>query len=445
MNRYILVLGFIVVSCVLVKGQTKKILFLGNSYTAANNLPESVSYLASSLGDSVYFDSNTPGGYRLVDHINNSTTLAKISQQDWDFVVLQAQSQEPSKHPSQVATEVLPYASILNDLIKSNNACTETVFYMTWGRKYGDAQNCATWPPVCTFIGMQERLMTGYMTMAVQNESTVAPVGLTWKHSMDNDPDSLINLYSGDNSHPSLSGTYLTACVMYATMFQKSPVGANYAPGLSENDALFLQQMAEDVVLNEAYNFDFYDTFTNINYELDWKSWFYSGNIAIAGFSIVGLDNTFNFIDKSLNSQNYFWEFGDGYTSTVQNPQHTYEEVGDYVVKQSITNLCFEDEFTDTVHIVLSSSHEVKNETKLSIYPNPGTGIYYLNINTQAKFNIIIYKVFNIIGELVIGDTVYSYSKPISNQINLSNVEKGLYYLQIQLDEETITKTLIVQ
>ena len=158
-------------------------------------------------------------------------TLAKISEEDWDFVVIQAQSQEPSWPPSQVVTEVLPYAGILNDSIKSNNACSETVFYMTWGRKYGDTQNCDTWPPVCTFLGMQERLMAGYMAMAELNNSTVAPVGFSWKHSMDNDPDSLINLYSSDNSHPSVSGTYLTACVMYATMFQKSPVGSGYRQG----------------------------------------------------------------------------------------------------------------------------------------------------------------------------------------------------------------------
>ena len=126
-------------------GQTYKFYLLGNSYTAANDLPEKVSKIASSLGDSVFYDSNTPGGYRLLNHATNATTLAKISQEDWDYVVIQAQSQEPSWPPSQVANEVLPYAAILNDSIKSNNLCTEVVFYMTWGRKYGDQQNCPNW------------------------------------------------------------------------------------------------------------------------------------------------------------------------------------------------------------------------------------------------------------------------------------------------------------
>jgi hypothetical protein len=40
----------------------KKVLFLGNSYTAVNNLPQMVADVASSAGDNLWFDSNTPGG-----------------------------------------------------------------------------------------------------------------------------------------------------------------------------------------------------------------------------------------------------------------------------------------------------------------------------------------------------------------------------------------------
>ncbi len=385
----LLILVLVVIANASVSGQAKKILFLGNSYTAVNNLPQEVYNLALSLGDSIYYDSNTPGGYRLINHATNATTLAKISAEDWDFVVIQAQSQEPSWPPSQVATEVLPYAAVLNDSIKSNNACTETVFYMTWGRKYGDKQNCPAWPPVCTFAGMQERLMTGYYSMAEQNSATLAPVGLAWKEAMDNDPDSLINLFSSDNSHPSMSGTYLTACVMYATLFQKSPLGAKYSAGLSENDALFLQQVAEDVVLNETYNFTFFDTYTNIDYDLTRESWFDKGNIAFAGFSWLVDGATYQFLDNSLNGETYLWDFGDGETSELQNPTHTYAESNIYLVKQSVANPCFEDDASELINVVVSSSEEISGESVVSVHPNPGNGIFNLTIQSKAPQNKI--------------------------------------------------------
>ncbi|MBT3207606.1 MAG: hypothetical protein HN704_11825 [Bacteroidetes bacterium] len=249
--RNTLLLLLIIAITTLSYGQQTKVLFIGNSYTYVNDLPNLLSDLSLSLGDTIVHDQSTPGGSRFLNHAANTTTLSKISQDNWDFVILQAQSQEPSWHPDQMTTEVFPYAQILVDSIKSNNSCTEPVFFMTWGRKYGDQVNCIDygWTPVCTFLGMQERLMAGYMTMGEQNSSTVSPVGLAWKHAMDNDPDSLINLYSADFSHPALPGSYLTTCVMYATLFQKSPVGATFHSSLSADVALFLQQMAHDVTL----------------------------------------------------------------------------------------------------------------------------------------------------------------------------------------------------
>lgn len=46
-----------------------------------------------------------------------------------------------------------------------------------------------------------------------------------------------------------------------------------------------------------------------------------------------------NFQDQSTNAINWFWNFGDGATSTQQNPSHTYSNYGDYDVKLVVTNL----------------------------------------------------------------------------------------------------------
>ena len=164
--------------------QSYDILFIGNSYTYYNNLPEMLSNIANAFGDSVNYDQSTPGGTSLYAHSQNQTTLNKINQQSWDYVVLQDQSQRPSLSPTYVAASVYPYASQLVTEIQSNNLCSEPLFYMTWGRKYGDQSNCSTYPPVCTYLGMQERLRDSYLTMGFDNEATVAPVGISFKNSI---------------------------------------------------------------------------------------------------------------------------------------------------------------------------------------------------------------------------------------------------------------------
>ncbi|MBK7856008.1 MAG: hypothetical protein IPJ79_15005 [Bacteroidetes bacterium] len=68
---------------------TRSVLFLGNSYTGVNNLPQLVHDVALSAGDTLLFDSYTPGGYQLVSHNNDSTSIYKIMAGGWQYVVLQ--------------------------------------------------------------------------------------------------------------------------------------------------------------------------------------------------------------------------------------------------------------------------------------------------------------------------------------------------------------------
>jgi hypothetical protein len=61
------------------------------------------------------------------------------------------------------------------------------------------------------------------MRVTRETKSIVAPAGLAWAAIEQDDPD--INLFYKDGSHPSAAGTYLSACVFYATIFGRSPVG----------------------------------------------------------------------------------------------------------------------------------------------------------------------------------------------------------------------------
>ena len=94
---------------------------------------------------------------------------------------------------------------------------------------------------------MQQQIDAAYLLIAQELNVPVAPVGFTWYVVRHDHPD--IDLWQADGSHPSLAGTYLAACVFYASIFRQSPEGLSFHGGISTEQALALQAAAEDNVV----------------------------------------------------------------------------------------------------------------------------------------------------------------------------------------------------
>jgi len=397
--------------------QVTKILFLGNSYTGVNNLPQLIKDVALSFGDTIFSDQNIPGGYYYAAHTTNATSLSKIQAQDWDFVVLQEQSQIPSLTPAIVGSDYsVPHSITLNNLIKANNSCTETVFYMTWGRKNGDASFCAQHPPVCTYAGMQQELRNTYMLMADTNKATVAPVGVAWQTLRDSFP--LIELYNPDESHPSLHGSYLAACVFYSTLYQKSCIGSTYMPiGIGTGDAVMIQTIATNTVLDSL------------------DLWRIGANLPIANFNYSG-GGTINFTNTSTNGVTYFWDFGDGNTSTQQNPNNTYAASNSYTVQLIAYSLdsCFSDTITQNINVNITGIDDLASQEEVKIYPNPANDF----IQIETSLNLI---------SIVIMDATGKIIRNLSGKtkIDISKLSRGVYFIKIIGEENIITQKFIKQ
>jgi hypothetical protein len=224
------------------------VLFIGNSYTASNNLPNIISDIASSVGDYLNTESSLIGGATLQTHVNNDNSNNLIMSGGWNYVVLQEQSQYPSFPMWQVEQDVFPYAAQLNQLIHDYNDCGQTVFFMTWGRENGDVNNCSNWPPVCTYEGMDDLIQERYMIMANENEAFVAPVGAVWRYIRDAQYD--IDLYTADGSHPSFLGSYVAGVCFYTALFQKDPLNIpwNEDWNISEIDTEIIHEAVKIVV-----------------------------------------------------------------------------------------------------------------------------------------------------------------------------------------------------
>jgi len=385
--------------------QTTKILFIGNSYTAYNNLPNLVYSMALANGDTIITNSYTPGGYTFEQHSTDSTTQARIYSQQWDYVVLQEQSQRPSFSPAQVAADVYPYASALDSMIHDNNACSETVFYMTWGRKNGDANNCAAYPPVCTYEGMQQRLRESYMEMALQNNSTVSPVGAAFSYVRSLNP--AFDLYFPDESHPSIYGSYLAACVFYATIFHKTPVGNSFISTISQQDAAFLQNAAHAVVIDSL------------------STWYQYGNIPYASFDYTVNNNTVQFTNTSLNATSYNWTFHDGTLSQSANPTFIYPQPGVYYLNLLASTTCKFHNLYDSVMV---------GSTGLT--PQPENCNMFFDNSSQ---NLTLDCEMNLVEQLTVydlqGRKVKSFSLTGENTLqvlNFSDLTTGIYLVKTE-------------
>ena len=229
----------------------QKVLFIGNSYIAANNLPHLVKGIACSGRHKLSVTALTPGGYKFYQHAKDRNTLNVIASRKWDFVVLQNQSQIPGLKPARVRARSTPHAKKLVKAIKANHRNTKIIYYVTWGRENGDSQNCKYYRKVCTFEGHTQALLAGYTLYRNATGGTLAKAGPAWKAVVDDRqaPFAAGELWSGDHSHPTLRGTYLAACTIFAAMFDQSPAGLYYPADLSKSDAAYLQRVAVNVMI----------------------------------------------------------------------------------------------------------------------------------------------------------------------------------------------------
>jgi hypothetical protein len=244
MKKILLLLTLI---AVVSSADTTKVLFIGNSYTYVNDLPLLFKNLSASGGKIIYTEMQAPGGYMLENHLATSATLDAIKRGIWDFVILQEQSQTP-------VIEYLRYHSMypsaikLDSIIKEFNPNAVTVFFMTWGRKNGGQQcidtSCS--PVFRNFFHMQDSMKSSYTQISNILSAMLSPAGEAWRTARLIKPG--VNLWDADESHPALDGSYLTACVFYAKIFNQSPVSLNYNGGLPDSSALFYRQCAWQTV-----------------------------------------------------------------------------------------------------------------------------------------------------------------------------------------------------
>lgn len=169
-----------------------------------------------------------------------------------------------------------------------------------------------------------------------------------------------------------------------------------------------------------------------------------------AAFTFSRAGNTVTFTDSSWfdigpQSTTWTWSFGDGDTSTLQNPVHTYAATqSEYVPCLTVTNcstiggLCCTDTHCDTIH--LGDPTGIAGYTSgvpgFLISPNPANN--YISILLPAENSDSQIEILNALGETII-------KTENKNTIDVSLLSKGVYFIKVKERENFCIQKFIKQ
>ena len=159
---------------------------------------------------------------------DNEIVFNKPGKQ-FDAVIMSDCSQCPV-HPK-LKSVFHEYAKKQTDIVVKYGA--RPAFFMTWA--YKDKPE------------MTAQLAEQYTIAGNDNDALVIPGGLAFANAISKRPD--LEFYQPDKRHPTLIGTYLGACTIYASLYKKSPVGNTYLADIDPKLANFLQVTAWETVL----------------------------------------------------------------------------------------------------------------------------------------------------------------------------------------------------
>lgn len=205
------------------------LLFLGNSHSAANQLPLLVATLIETgLADATAASERAPGFRFLGERLGDGVTEPLLNSQSWTHVVLQAQKYSTSglySYPTDGTEEWIRK-------VKAKGA--RPILFPEWPRRGNTEEGL--------------RVHNLHLGISSREPACVAPIGLAWEESIDTNPSLL--LHARDGNHSNLNGALLTAYVLYEVITGTAAGELPYISsiGVSADSQQKLRQVASDVV-----------------------------------------------------------------------------------------------------------------------------------------------------------------------------------------------------
>ena len=156
--------------------------------------------------------------------------------------------------------------------------------------------------------------------------------------------------------------------------------------------------------------------------------------VPVADFDFVLSGLTATFTNLSSEAEYFNWDFGDGFTSYEENPVHNYAVEGEFIASLEIWNSC-ETSYTSKSLIFLSiSANEFDG---INIYPNPAFEELIIERQNNSGMR------YSISG--ITGIEIKSGKTEIENKIDIGDLEKGVYFIEIISEDNIIARKQFIK
>jgi len=383
-----------------IHAQTRNILFIGNSITYFNNMPQTVAALSEALGDTLQVTMYAPGGTGFLNHVVDPAVYQHFRTGNWDYVVLQPGSNESPAY-SEPLSSTIARGKQLRDSIHTYSPCAQVILYEI---SYGIANN--TPQALTSYTNTQALIRNNLMILADSMKTYLAPAGETVRNAFF-DRQSLFLWNGYGDIHPDPYGSYAIASAIAGTICKKSVYGLRVYIGLDSAKCTYLQHKADSVVWNGR---------------ADWRFGQYTPYAHFKSIQTGALQ--FQFQPSPSVADSVRWSFGDNTSSTQAAPSKTYNAAGTYTPSLFVYRRGCADRYDTVIHanalVTGIQAHEAS--AALHLYPNPANT--RVQLQALAAGASILY---NMQGQAIRSGTI----SPGVNTLDLSGVSPGMYILQV--------------
>ena len=373
-----------------------------------------VKALADSADLPVITGMHAPGGISVGDvaqgsqaHMNNPVLFNLIRSRKWDFVVIQDNQGRFVRDSAVFPSASLVIQGHLNimDSVKANNSCAKIILFGGWAWKNG-------MPPFGnTGTESIQRILVNYRVLNDTMKETIAPIGLAWIKAYNYLP--AVNLWDTDDAHPSYAGSFLTASVLFSTIFNLPARNIDYSGTLTPSLAFDLKAYGDTTVFNPTHH----------------------SRYNLGGIRNVTIQSANGQLSLPGNYPGYAWYRNNAWISNA-------------AVITVTANGTYRAELTEDDNCVVKTCNYTELSTGLSynlldggiqVYPNPVTAGELLEINVARPKKLICY---TISGKAV---PVTVEERAGNTLISTNGLTPGCYVLFLETEQSVLRKKITIR
>lgn len=155
----------------------------------------------------------------------------------------------------------------------------------------------------------------------------------------------------------------------------------------------------------------------------------------MADFDLTDDGLSVQFTSSSSNAENFEWDFGDGSSSTEENPSHDYPDQGSYTVTLKVTNYCGSDSLSESVDLNFKVGIRELNSA-LIIVPNPSKSEQEISFGNQIIDHC---EIRDLHGRILFA------SRLKANYVLLPKLSDGLYVIRLQQGDKHFDRKLLIK